>query len=127
MGLGILWQSGFLPFRIQDSLSESRSKPRHWMESRHSSAKFIALQSFKWPNLDCTQVFRLSEKNLRGLDVKEDIQLVYGKVYSLNSCKENWPGNKQKVKKAMAFQEGRWYDSASLYFANPEVGRPSHL
>lgn len=60
------------------------------------------------------QVFRLSEKNLRGLDVKEDIQLVYGKVYTLSSCKENWPGNKQKVKKAMGFQEQTWYDSAAL-------------
>ena len=37
-GLGnILW------FQIQDSPCESRSKPRHWKESRHSFAKFIAL------------------------------------------------------------------------------------
>ena len=56
-GLGnILW------FQIQDSPCESRSKPRHWKESRHSSAKshsvgWKSLQSFKWSNLDCTRFF----------------------------------------------------------------------
>lgn len=117
-GLGnILW------FQIQDSPSERRAKSRHWKESRHSSAKFIALDGnrcakflavFQVVKPGLYQVFRLSEKNLRGLDVKEDIQLVYGKVYTLSSGKENWPGNKQKVKKAMGFQEQTWYDSAGL-------------
>ena len=125
MGLGILWQSGFLPFRIQDSPSESRSKPRHWMESRHSSAKFIALDG----NL-CTKfvaVFQVAKPGYPGFspEREEPARFRRERGYPAGLWKSLLS---QQLQRELAREQAESEEGHGvLCFANPEVGRPSHL